>query len=57
MHCKSCEVLIADALEEIGVVSSVDSVKGIVDVEFDPEEVSLDRIKKVIEDEGEYVVE
>ena len=57
MHCHSCEMLIGDALEDIGVKNSVDSKKGLAVVEFDESKVTIDQIKKVIQDEGEYKVE
>ncbi|MBU0460762.1 MAG: cation transporter [Nanoarchaeota archaeon] len=56
MHCKSCGVLISDALEELGVKSSVDSKKELVVVEFDEKKVSLKKIKETIKKEG-YQVE
>jgi len=52
MHCKSCEMLISDALEDLGVKSKVDSQKGIAVVEFDEKEVSEKKIKKIIKNEG-----
>ncbi|MBI2665872.1 heavy-metal-associated domain-containing protein [Candidatus Woesearchaeota archaeon] len=53
MHCKSCEVLIKDALEELGVNScSVDHKKGTVAVNFDEKKVSLEQIKHIIKNEG-----
>ena len=57
MHCKSCKMLIEDSLEEIDVKSNVNYEKGSVEVEFDENKVSLDKIKKQIEQEGDYVVE
>ena len=56
MHCKSCEMLIADALEDVGVKGKVDSEKGTAEIEFDENKVTLDQVKKTIVDEG-YVVE
>ncbi len=56
MHCSSCEMLIADALEDLGVKSSVDSKEGTATVEFDENKISLEKIKKTIEEEG-YKVE
>ena len=52
MHCKSCETLIADALEEKGVKSKVDSVKGTAVVEFDEKKTTLQQIKEIIKKEG-----
>lgn len=48
MHCKSCSMLISDALEDIGVKSSVNLDKNQVIVEFDENKVSLEKIKKEI---------
>ena len=53
MHCKSCEALLEDAFEEIGVESSkINSSTGVAVVEFDEKEVSIAAIKKVVVDEG-----
>ena len=52
MHCKSCEILISDALQDIGVKSKVDSKKGAAEVEFDENKISIDKIKDVIKKEG-----
>ena len=56
MHCKSCSMLIEDALEDLGVKSKVDSDKGIAIVEFDESKVSEKTIKKTIKGEG-YKIE
>ena len=53
MHCPSCEMLIKDALEEIGVKSSkIDSKTGQAEIEFDEIKISLEEIKKTIEKGG-----
>lgn len=53
MHCKSCEMLITDALEEAGVSSAkVDSKTGTAIIEFDEKRIKIEKIKKVIENEG-----
>ena len=57
MHCKSCKMLIEDALEDIGVNASVHVDLGKADLEFDEEKVSLEKIKETIRGEGEYMVE
>lgn len=57
MHCHSCEFLIGEALEDIGVKSSINSKKGTAIVQFDDSKISLDQIKKAISDEGDYTVE
>ena len=56
MHCKSCSMLIEDALEDINVKSKVDSSKGIAVVEFDEKKVNEVKIRDVIKKEG-YQVE
>jgi copper chaperone len=57
MHCKSCEALLKDAFEEIGVKSSkINSSTGIAIVEFDEKKVSLAALKKAVVDEGYTVV-
>lgn len=53
MHCRSCEMLVQDGLEDIGVKTIEASHKeSEVKVSFDPEKVSIEEIKKVIEKEG-----
>ncbi len=55
MHCRSCEMIIAEALEEAGAGSVAAShAKGEVTVDFG----SLDeqRVRKIIKEEG-YEVE
>ena len=58
MHCKSCEMLIQDALEELDGIQSAkaDNTAGIVIVEFDPAKTSLELIKSAIKKQG-YEVE
>ena len=52
MHCKSCEFLIKDSLEEVGVKASADHKTNTIKVSFDEKKVSLDSIKKAIESNG-----
>lgn len=54
MHCKSCEIIISDALEDvIGVVNSVPNAKtNIVEVTFDDTKVTPEKIVEIIKDEG-----
>jgi len=54
MHCNSCEMLITDELNEtLGVKSSSAShEKGLVNVEYDEEDITLEKIKEVIRGEG-----
>lgn len=55
MHCKSCEVLISDALLEAGAKKvAVDSKKSIATIEFD-ESLSEEKIKQIIRKEGYQV--
>lgn len=58
MHCKSCEILIKDILEEQAGVSAViaDHKRGIINVDFAPSVISIEKIKMLIKDEG-YEVE
>lgn len=59
MHCHGCEMLIKLTLEEItGVTSaSANHQSGIVEVEFDPEKVSIDTLKLAIENAGYKVLD
>jgi copper chaperone CopZ len=50
MHCKSCKMLIEDALDDVGIKANVNVEKGFVDLDLSGKTLSL--IKKVIEDEG-----
>ena len=54
MHCKSCEVLIKDSLQELEGVKevNVDHKKGYVEVSFDEKRISMDVIKTAIMKEG-----
>lgn len=52
MHCKSCEMLITDALEEVGAKAQVDSKKEIAIIEFDEKRLTEDKIKQIIKKEG-----
>ncbi len=54
MHCKSCEILINDALGEIEGVkkSNVSQEKGIVEVEYDENKVDKMKIIEIIKKEG-----
>ncbi|VVB66339.1 Heavy-metal-associated domain protein [Candidatus Gugararchaeum adminiculabundum] len=57
MHCKSCEMLIADSLGEISGVANVkiDHKKGTVNFSYEREE-AVAEVKKAIEKEGYKVV-
>jgi copper chaperone len=53
MHCHSCEMLIKDALKDIGVKNSkINSKTGQAEIEFDEKKISLEMIKKTIEKGG-----
>ena len=52
MHCVSCELLIKDSLNDIGVKSEANHKKGEVLVSFDPKKVSIEKIYKSIEETG-----
>jgi copper chaperone CopZ len=56
MHCNSCEMIVKDVLEEMGVDSEVSHEKGVVKVTFNEAEKGLDEIKQAIRKEG-YGVE
>lgn len=57
MHCKSCELIIKEAILEIDGVERVDanSKNGVVQVSY-KDEGSLEKIKKAIENEGYKVI-
>lgn len=54
MHCSGCEKSVQLALEELEGVRSADasSRTGIVSVDFDPEMISIEAIRAVIEEQG-----
>jgi copper chaperone len=57
MHCRSCEMLVQEALSDMGVrVMDISSKQGIVHVEYDETMVNRDSIIKAIEDEGYEVM-
>ena len=57
IHCKSCEMLISDVLEDLGVKKTkVDKDKGIVTVHFDEENLTSNQIRDVIEAEDYKVM-
>lgn len=57
MHCKSCEFLIKDSLEEIGVKNiKIDYKTGKLEFEFNEKEINLEKIKEVIKSAGDYEV-
>lgn len=58
MHCKSCEMLIKDSLEEINGVESAElsHTAGTATVIFDENKVNIDDLKKIIKNEGYEVI-
>ena len=50
MHCNSCEFLIKDVLEEIGVEAKADHKEGEVSLNFDEKKVSLNKIRSVLKE-------
>lgn len=58
MHCKSCEVLIKDDLEDMEGVQKVEvsHEKGYVKVTFDEKKLKEDNIKSAIRKEGYEVM-
>ncbi|MBU0460349.1 MAG: cation transporter [Nanoarchaeota archaeon] len=57
MHCNSCAMLIADALEDLGVKKSkIDAKSGKAVIEFDEKKITAEKIKQAIKKEG-YKVE
>lgn len=57
MSCNHCVVSIEGAVKELGAVGKVDLTNKTVDVTFDDAQVSLDKIKEAIEDQGYDVKE
>lgn len=56
MHCPSCEILVNEALEDLGVKSESSHKAGTVEAEFDETKVSPEQIKRAIKDEGYEVI-
>lgn len=58
MHCKSCETLIKEDLEELEGVkeAKADSKKGVVEIDYDEKKTNINMIKNVIT-KGGYKVE
>ncbi|WP_018662643.1 copper chaperone CopZ [Heyndrickxia acidiproducens] len=54
MSCEHCVKAVKGSVGELAGVKSVDVhlSEGKVDVEFDPNEVALDKVKETIEDQG-----
>ena len=56
MHCKSCEMLITDAVQDIKGVKEVKVSPGAAKVSFDESVTSEDAIKTTIAQEGYTVI-
>jgi len=54
MHCKSCEMLIKESLEESDGVKNVEvsHEKGTAKVVFDESKINEEKIKRIINNEG-----
>ncbi len=54
MHCKSCEMLVNDALEETnGVIKSMaDSKTNVITVTFDETKTTPEELVKIVKKEG-----
>lgn len=58
LHCTSCVLNIDGALEDLdGVFSSTTNYsRSIAEIEYDPQKVSLDTLKRTIEEQGYTVL-
>ena len=54
MHCKSCEILLKEELEEISGVKATnpDHKTEIISIDFDGSKDTLEKIKNKIKEEG-----
>jgi copper chaperone len=53
MHCKSCEMLVTEALMENGATKASASFKqGVVEIEHDEKTLSVSKAKEIIRKEG-----
>jgi len=54
MHCKSCEILLKDALEEIPEVKVLrtDHKKGIIEVNFNEKKINIEQLREAVKKEG-----
>ncbi|MEK6952112.1 MAG: heavy-metal-associated domain-containing protein [Nanoarchaeota archaeon] len=53
MHCSSCEFLIKDSLNDLGIKATADHKKNEVIIEnFDPKKTDLEKVYKAIEENG-----
>lgn len=57
MHCRSCEMILEETLDDLGVNDSkISHEKGEVKVTFDESLTTLEQIRKAIEKEGYEVI-
>jgi copper chaperone CopZ len=52
MHCRSCEAMIQESLEDAGVKAVASAKDEKVQVEFDEKRISEKEIHKIIEENG-----
>lgn len=52
MHCKSCEILINDALQELEGINNSKVTQGSAEVEFDESKLKKEKIAEIIKNEG-----
>ena len=57
MHCTSCEMLVSEALEEIGIKSNPSHMSGTVEIEFNGSGKTLNQIINTINQEGYEVIQ
>ena len=56
MSCGHCVNAVENALKNAGAKGTVDLANGMVTIEYDENNVSLDKLKQAIEDQGYDVV-
>jgi copper chaperone CopZ len=56
MHCRSCEIILEEMMEEAGVTAEASHEKGEIKLDFDDKKIDLNQIKKMIMNEGYKVV-
>lgn len=52
MDCTSCAMLIESDLEDVGVKASCSYAREILEVEYDEQKVSEDKLKEVVKSSG-----
>ena len=52
MDCTSCAMLIESDLEDVGVKASCNYAREILEVEYDEQKVSEDKLKEVVKSSG-----